>query len=44
MKLKKFSTGLEKANNITARLRVENPKRHIGYTISILRKEGENLY
>jgi len=25
------------ANNITAKLRVENPKRHIGYTISILK-------
>ena len=32
-----FYFGLEKANNITDRLRVENPKRHIGYTISILK-------
>ena len=28
------------ANNITAKLRVENPKRHIGYTISILKGRG----
>ena len=30
---------VKRANNITARLRVENPKRHIGYTISVLKGE-----
>ena len=31
---------VRKANNITAKLRVENPKRHIGYTISVLKGQG----
>ncbi|MFH1563076.1 MAG: phospholipase D-like domain-containing protein [Nitrospirota bacterium] len=34
---------VRRANNITAKLRVENPKRHIGYTISILKGEGPEL-
>lgn len=34
---------VKKANNITARLRVGNPKRHIGYTISILKEKKRKV-